>query len=386
MILDLILLLGKDKITNIVAVMQYCSWIYNKIFAKRKIIQYSKGWTLNSEYEGCIVMARHLAKKAVHIVTLLVFALASTSCSKSSAGKKKISKPKSEFSDHRRPRDNQFIQEGGYSKKAKVNPFVTDGVGKTSPKASQQEDSVVYEKPVAKVTKDAISPVAYNTGTMTPKKGFLKTLFTKIAAIFPSKTSAMTQVASRSTTYRPMVNKMVMDEGYTPDHSNLTEQGSFDDGYLYSGHEQDVLYIEPTAPIESKSMFVPPVLKTEVKKSKVKVAPLKPVVTKAVLTMPKLVEIPMNIESDTMPLVKGADVVISSNQKIEQQLSNTITGLVNVSKILYGISVDEDESVESLPDVNVPEIGDDDLKNRSGKKQQLSDIPPVPKEFSSQES
>lgn len=310
------------------------------------------------------------------MIAVVALAASCSGCSKSVKGKKRVAgKAKSEFSDRRRPRDNAFIQEGGYSKKSKVNPFAANDVNKPIPQ-SQDEEKVVYEKEDAKPSKApaaaAVSPVAYNTGKMEPKRNPFKALFTKIASIFSSKTPKMTQVASNSKTYRPMINKMVLDGGIIPNHNDLIEQGSFDDGYNI-----DEINMDPITAVESKPMLMTAVLDKPLARSKGFNKVKKPFMKKAVVTSPKI------FEPTVMPLVADA-VIENKERRLEKSVISTIAGLVNISKALYGISADKAE--EDFPVVDIPDIEDADLKNRSGEKQNLSDIPPIPKEFSTQES
>lgn len=296
-------------------------------------------------------------------------------CSKSSSTKKH-SKPKvvkNKFLDYRKPKDNLFIQNGGYSKKSKANPF--DTKKPTDQTYSQESDTVVYEKQSdSNANKAAASPISYKMEKKDSKNGFLRSMASAIASIFKPKTSNMTQIASKSDIYRPVVNKMVIAGTYSPDHSNLIEQGSYDYDYIDKDTYVEDINIEPIGQIDST-----PIIKTPFKSSKANTKKKKKDNTyvKANLISPTQAKSPVDIP-------QSYDVKSSPEEhNLKNEISSSITGILNVSKMLYGIN-----SEETTPDVevNIPEIKDEDLKRRGLSEPQLKDIPPVPIETSSKQS
>lgn len=321
--------------------------------------------------------------KAVNIVALMAVVIAPAGCSKSSKSTPhgKVVKQKEDSLSRRRPKDNIFIQEGGYSKKSKVHPFAKDVADNVPPSSEVQannvkEEHVVYEKQEKKIEKVA-ALTSPSTQSMHPLKanGF-KRFFAKIASVFLPKKQEAIQVASRDATYRPILNEMAISGKYVYDHDNLIEQGSSSFGYEEGDERIEVLSPEPAAYIDSKPMLTPLLNKVGPKRSA-----NKPQLVKAVVKTPVA-----KIESIVLPAVIKESSMMESEVSLENKLTTTITGLMDVSKALYGINVSEKESVESS-NMEFPEITDYELRKGSNKTlPNLAEVPPVPAEFSSRQS
>lgn len=305
-------------------------------------------------------------KKTINIIIAILLASSVVGCSKSSSSKKSV-KPKAvknKFLDYRKPKDNLFIQKGGYSKNSKANPFSEKAADQTKNKSS---DTVVYEKQMESKPSEPPSPISYKMETKDSRNGFLRSVASSISSIFKPRTSTMTQVASKSSVYRPLVNKMVIAGTYLPDHSNLIEQGSYD--YEYEDKETYIedINIEPIAQIDST-----PLTKASFKHSKSKVKQKKKdskyIATSFIAQTP---------EKASVDITQDYDAPKHNDQSsIKKELSTSISGILNVSKMLYGIGAEESESDI---DVNIPEIKDDDLKHKKGDPTPtLKDIPPIP--------
>lgn len=319
-------------------------------------------------------MYSHSFKKAINIMMAILLASSVVGCSKSSSSKKSA-KPKAvknKFLEYRKPKDNLFIQKGGYSKKSKTNPFSGKPTEQTENKLS---DTVVYEKQTEPKTSETPSPISYKMEKKGSRNGFLKSVASVISSIFKPKTSNMTQVASKSDVYRPLVNKMVIAGTYSPDHSNLIEQGSYDYEYTDKETYMEDINIEPIAQIDST-----PLTKASFKHSKSKIKQKKKdnnyITTNLIAptTAKASIDIKQDYNSSTY----------NDQSNIKKELSISLSGILNVSKMLYGIS-----SEEPTPDVDVtiPDIKDGDLKHKKGDPTPtLKDIPPIPTETSFKES
>lgn len=319
-------------------------------------------------------MYSHSFKKTINIILAIFLASSVVGCSKSSSSKKAV-KPKAvknKFLDYRKPKDNLFIQKGGYSKKSKTNPFSEKSAAQTE---SKQSDTVVYEKQNDYKPSETPAPISYKMEKKDSRKGFLRSVASAISSIFKPKSSTMTQVASKSDVYRPLVNKMVIAGTYSPDHSNLIEQGSYDYDYADKETYIEDINIEPIAQIDSTPL-TKATFKDSKSKRKNKKKDRKYVTTTFIAPTPAKASVDIKQDYDS--------ATHNDQSSIKNELSTSISGILNVSKMLYGISAEE-----PAPDidVNIPEIKDEDLKHKKGDPAPtLTDIPPIPTETSFKQS